>query len=54
MAKKINSITTFNKHLNSRYGLKGSEKRSDFEIKAKAFLIGEIIKEERKNAKMTQ
>jgi ribosome-binding protein aMBF1 (putative translation factor) len=54
MAKKTSSITTFNQHLNSRYGVKGSEQRSDFEIKAKAFLIGELIKEERKNAKMTQ
>ena len=54
MAKKNDNITNFNDHLTGRYGVKGSEKRTEFEIKAKAFLIGELIKEERKNAKMTQ
>jgi ribosome-binding protein aMBF1 (putative translation factor) len=54
MAKKDNTITTYNQHITKRYGERGSEKRTEFEIKAKAFLIGELIKEERKNAKMTQ
>ena len=54
MAKKENNLTTYKQHLSKRYGIKGSEKRTEFEIKAKAFLIGELIKEERKNAKMTQ
>lgn len=47
-------ITTFNEHLTKRYGKRGTEKRTRFEIKAKAFLIGEVIKEERRLAKMTQ
>ena len=54
MAKKENKSTNFNEHLTGRYGIKGSERRTEFEIKAKAYLIGELIKEERKNAKMTQ
>lgn len=54
MAKKANNITNFNEHVTKRYGERGSERRAEFEIKAKAFLIGELIKEERKNAKMTQ
>ena len=54
MATKENNLTTYKQHLSKRYGIKGSEKRTEFEIKAKAFLIGELIKEERKNAKMTQ
>ena len=54
MSKKERSITNFNEHLTGRYGVKGLERRTDFEIKAKAFLIEELIKEERKNAKMTQ
>ena len=54
MPKKENNITNFNEHLTGRYGARGSESRTEFEIKAKAFLIGELIKEERKNAKMTQ
>lgn len=47
-------LTTFDDHLEKRYGPLGSKKRTDFEIKAKAFAIGEIIRDERKNAKMTQ
>ncbi len=44
-------ITTFEEHLTRRYGKRGTQKRTEFEIKAKAFLIGEIIKEERRLAK---
>ena len=51
MAKKYNNIKKFEDHLTERYGKDGSEKRTDFEIKAKAFLIGELIKEERKMLK---
>lgn len=49
-----NSVTSFEQHLDSRYGEVGTEKRMAFEAKAKAFAIGELIKEERKLAKMTQ
>ena len=48
------TITTFDEHLESRYGLVGTAKRTEFEIKAKAFAIGEVIKEERRLASMTQ
>lgn len=54
MAAKKNAITTFDNHLSGRYGKRGSKNRTEFEIKAKAFLIGEVIKEERRLAKMTQ
>jgi len=47
-------LTTFDEHLENRYGPVGSLKRTEFEIKAKAFAIGEIIREARKQAKMTQ
>jgi DNA-binding XRE family transcriptional regulator len=47
-------VTTFSAHLTKQYGRKGSKKREEFEVKAKAFLIGELIKEERKLAKITQ
>jgi ribosome-binding protein aMBF1 (putative translation factor) len=46
MAKQKKDITTLDE--------KGSKKRIEFEIKAKAFLIGEVIKEERRSAKLTQ
>jgi ribosome-binding protein aMBF1 (putative translation factor) len=52
--QKSNSITTFEEHLDKQYGKIGTSKRTDFEIKAKAFAIGEVIKEERKLASMTQ
>jgi len=51
MAKKDNTITTYNQHVTKRYGVRESEKRTKFEIKAKAFLKAELFKAERKNAK---
>ena len=53
MGEKTN-YTTFKEHLEARYGKIGTKKRDEFEIKAKAFIIGEMIKETRKKAKMTQ
>jgi len=50
----MKDITTFDEHLDNRYGKIGSEKRIKFEIKAKAFAIGEILREARKEAHMTQ
>jgi len=47
-------ITTLEEHLTRQYGEKSTAKRIDFEIKAKAFLIGTIIKDERRLAKITQ
>ncbi len=60
MNKKTNkmetnkNIKTFSQHLEERYGKTGTESRIAFEVKAKSFAIGELIKEERKQAKMTQ
>jgi DNA-binding XRE family transcriptional regulator len=50
----MKDITTFDEHLDKRYGKIGSEKRTEFEIKAKAFAIGEILRDARKEAHMTQ
>jgi HTH-type transcriptional regulator/antitoxin HipB len=47
-------VTSFEEHLSKRYGRRGTEKRTEFEIKAKAFMIGELIREERHQAKLTQ
>jgi len=46
--------TTFDEYLDKNYGPIGSVKRTDFEIKAKAFAIGEVIKEERRLSNLTQ
>jgi DNA-binding XRE family transcriptional regulator len=50
----MKEITTFDEHLDQRYGKIGTEKRTEFEIKAKTFAIGEILREARKESKMTQ
>lgn len=50
----MNDIITFDEHLDKRYGQIGTEKRTEFEIKAKAFAIGEILRDARKEAHMTQ
>jgi ribosome-binding protein aMBF1 (putative translation factor) len=54
METKTKDIKTFSQHLDERYGEIGTEKRVEFEIKAKSFAIGELIKEERKQAQLTQ
>ena len=51
---RVSSQTTFDNHLDKRYGRVGTAKRTEFEIKAKAFAIGEVIREERRLASMTQ
>jgi len=50
----MKDITTYEEHLDRRHGKLGTEKRTDFEIKAKAFAIGEILREARKEANLTQ
>lgn len=52
--KKNKKLKTFEQHLTKQYGKIGTKKRDDFEVKAKAFVIGELLKEERKQANMTQ
>ena len=47
-------LTTLDEHLDERYGAIGTVGRANFEIKAKAFAIGEIIRSARKDAKITQ
>lgn len=54
METKNRNNKTFRQHLDERYGKIGTDKRTEFEVRAKAFAIGEIIREERKNANMTQ
>ncbi|MDR1974500.1 MAG: helix-turn-helix transcriptional regulator [Bacteroidales bacterium] len=54
MKTNNDNIKTFESHLEKRYGKAGSKTRTEFEIKAKAFAIGEVIKEERKRANLTQ
>jgi len=50
----MDNITTFEEHLEQQYGKVGTERRDLFEVKAKAFAIGEILREARKEAHLTQ
>jgi DNA-binding XRE family transcriptional regulator len=50
----MKKITTWQEHLAKQYGDIGTAKREEFEKNAKAFAIGELIKEARKEANMTQ
>jgi len=52
--KQISDAKTFDELLDIKYGKIGTEKRDEYEVKAKAFVIGEMIKEARKEAHMTQ
>ena len=52
--KIIKPLKSFEEHLDKQYGKVGTERRTNFEIKAKAFAIGELIKEERLAANLTQ
>lgn len=51
---EMKNLITFDEHLDERYGKIGTEKRTGFEMKAKAFAIGEILRDARKEANMTQ
>ena len=46
--------TTFEELLNQKYGKPGTKKRDEFDAESRAFMVGELIKEERRKAKLTQ
>ncbi len=51
---KKKEITTFKEHLDKQYGKKGTKRRDRFEADSIAFRLGEMLKEERKKANLTQ
>lgn len=53
MVKK-SDITTFDQHLDSNYGKKGSKKRSRFDEGYEAFKFGVVLQELRKEQGLTQ
>lgn len=52
--EKIKNAKNFDELLDIKYGKIGTEKRDDFEERAQYFVISEMLKEARKEAKMTQ
>ncbi len=45
---------TINDFFNQKYGQKGTESRKDFEQKAEAYMVAELVRESRKKAHLTQ
>jgi len=52
--EKTKDITTFSDLLDKKYGKKGESKRNEYELKSRAFRLGVMIKEARKEAHLTQ
>jgi ribosome-binding protein aMBF1 (putative translation factor) len=52
--KSRNKIMDWNDHLDKKYGKPGTPSRIAFESKAHTFVIGELLKEERSKANLTQ
>ncbi len=50
----IKNAKNFDELIDIKYGKIGTEKRDDFEGRAQYFVISEMLKEARKEAKMTQ
>ncbi len=50
----MKKITTFEEHLDEQYGKKGSARRDKFEADSISFRLGEMLREERTKAKLTQ
>ena len=50
----MKNAKTFDELLDIKYGKLGIPKRDEFEVNAKAFVVGEIIKDARKEAHLTQ
>ena len=54
IVKEIKNAKTFDELLDIKYGKFGTPEREEFENRSTAFMIGELIKEARINAKLTQ
>lgn len=54
MKTKKKIIVTFSEMLDKKYGQFGAKTRERFEQKSKSFIVGELIKENRLKANLTQ
>jgi HTH-type transcriptional regulator/antitoxin HipB len=52
--KSKNKVVSWDTHLDEKYGAHGTPTRTEFEMKAQAFILGELLKEERVKANLTQ
>jgi len=51
---KYKGVKTFDELLDVEHGQIGTESRNEYEEKAQMFIVGEMLKEARKESKMTQ
>ena len=49
-----NKVVDWDTNLDKKYGLSGTASRTEFEMKAQTFILGELLKDEREKANMTQ
>ena len=55
IAKKLkDKVISWDSHLDKKYGLHGTATRSEFEMKSQTFILGELLKDEREKANLTQ
>jgi len=52
--KSLKDVTNFSELLDVKYGKIGTRKRDEFEEKAHAFVLSEMLKQARKDAHLTQ
>lgn len=52
--EKIANLPTFNEQLDEEYGKKGTESRNKFDEESLAWFYGNMLKERRKELKLTQ
>jgi len=52
--RNLKKVTSFDELLDLKYGKAGTKRRAEFEYKSKSFMIGELLKETRRSAKITQ
>jgi DNA-binding XRE family transcriptional regulator len=52
--KKYENIKSFDELINAEHGLIGTESRNKYEESSQMFIISEMLKQARKEAKMTQ
>ena len=52
--RTIKGATSFDELLDIKYGKLGTDKRDEFESNAKAYIVGEMIKDARKEVHLTQ
>jgi len=50
----LTGLHTANELLNSKYGAVGTESRAEFDAKARAYYYGVVLRDRRKELKMTQ